>query len=55
MYPKKPKQREDDEECAACRGTGVIVVPNPAAPETRQPPVCPRCGGIGRAPMGSAK
>jgi hypothetical protein len=31
MYPKKPKQRADDEECAACRGTGVIVISNPAA------------------------
>jgi hypothetical protein len=26
MHPKKPKQRADDEECAACRGTGVIVI-----------------------------
>jgi hypothetical protein len=38
--PQKPKQRADDEECAACRGTGVIVISNPADPETRHPPVC---------------
>jgi hypothetical protein len=52
MYPKKPKQRADDEGCAACRGTGVIVIANPADPEIKQPPVCPRCGGTGRAPHG---
>jgi DnaJ-class molecular chaperone len=53
MYPKKPNQKADDEECAACRGTGVIVITNAADPETKQPPVCPRCGGTGRAAMGS--
>jgi DnaJ-class molecular chaperone len=55
MYPEKPKQRAADDRCAACRGTGVIVLLNPATRETRQPPVCPRCGGTGRAPMGNAK
>jgi hypothetical protein len=34
MYSKKPKQRADDEECAACHGTGVIIISNPADPET---------------------
>jgi DnaJ-class molecular chaperone len=52
VYAKKPKQRANDEECAACRGTGVIVLLNPAVQEIKQPPVCPRCGGTGRAPYG---
>jgi hypothetical protein len=55
MHAKKPKQSADDYKCAVCRGTGVIVLSNPAAPEIRQPPVCPRCGGTGRALLGSAK
>jgi hypothetical protein len=52
MYSKKPKQRAGDDKCTSCRGIGVIVVSNPANPERRQPPVCPRCGGTGRAPYG---
>jgi DnaJ-class molecular chaperone len=52
VHPKKPKQSVDDEECLACHGTGVIVIANPADTETRRPPVCPRCGGTGRAPVG---
>jgi hypothetical protein len=52
ISPNKPQQRADDDKCAACRGTGVIVLLNPVAPETKQPPVCPRCVGTGRAPMG---
>jgi DnaJ-class molecular chaperone len=52
MYSKKLKQKVDHDKCAACRGIGVIVLLNPVTPETRRPPVCPRCGGTGRAPVG---
>jgi DnaJ-class molecular chaperone len=50
MYAKKPKQKADDDKYAACRGTGVIVVFNRVAPETRRLPVCPKCGGRGTLP-----
>jgi DnaJ-class molecular chaperone len=48
MPVRKPRSKVADSKCTACHGTGVIAVADPAFPEKRQPPVCPRCRGSGQ-------
>jgi DnaJ-class molecular chaperone len=48
MPVSEPQSKLTEGKCAACHGTGVIAVEDPAFPEKRQPPVCPRGCGTGR-------
>lgn len=43
-----PQPGDRTRKCAACKGTGVVELPDPAVPEAKQQAICGACNGDGK-------